>query len=125
MAVRIRKIGFWAAIALGTVIALPIAYLIAAESYLYLTQSPARAEAAARQEFVRACQREYLDADQFVGPKLIDHSNGGYLFAWISREKPDEEVDVTVGYLPFDLKYFLSDGIVDHKRDARNRWLTK
>ena len=89
-------------------------YLSAFESYIYLTRSDAKAEAAAQAMFVRICEQNGLDPASFQGPERRIPQPDEYNFVW--ARLPEENISVSVIYLPYDLPYSLSDALVERKR---------
>lgn len=95
-------------------------YLGSSEVYLYLTQSEAKAQAAAQTMFKRICDREGLDPRSFHGPERpsveSDKKLDAYTFVW--ARSPDETITISVTYLPYDLPYSISESIIERKHDV-------
>ena len=91
-----------------------------AETYLYLTRSEPKARAAAQELFVRLCAKRGLDPASFRGPTRpsvqSDSMLNTYTFEW--TRGPQESITISVMYLPYDLPYSISEGILEPKPEA-------
>jgi hypothetical protein len=87
-----------------------ILYIASSETYLYLTRSENRAQAAAQAMFMKICHRQQLDPRSFYGPDRpsirSDEKLDVYTFVW--SRGPEETITVSVMYLPYDLPYSVS-----------------
>lgn len=94
-----------------------ILYFVASETYLYMTRSEPRAQAAAQQLFMRICSRQGVDPSSFRGPDRpsvqSDERLNSYTFVW--TRNPQENITISVTYLPYDLPYSISEGITERK----------
>jgi hypothetical protein len=89
---------------------LAIVYFGTVESYIYLTRSEAKERAAAQAQFIRICDDMGLDPNSFHGPDPLSNAAPGLImFVW--TKSPEEEIYVSVTYLPYDLPYSVSRGI--------------
>jgi hypothetical protein len=113
----------WAGLIALLVLLGGILYFVSAETYLYLTQSEAKAQAAAQAMFMRICDRQGLNPNSFHGPERLnvqlDKQRGTYMFVW--SRSPEETITVSVMYLPYDLPYSISEAITERKRDTESK----
>jgi hypothetical protein len=94
-------------------------YVGSVEFYLYVTRSEAKAQAAAEAVFAQVCDQHALDRRAFHGPVRpsasveSDEMLGAYTFRW--RESAEREITVSVTYLPYDVPYSMSEGLIEGK----------
>jgi hypothetical protein len=103
----------------------PIFYFGSLEVYEYLTRSEDKARAAAREMFLKICDRQGLDPHTFRGPDRpsieSDRLLGQYTFVWNRVWEPEEKVYVHVTYLPYDLPYSVSRPIFEQELRASTK----
>jgi hypothetical protein len=108
----------WSIYVCALILLVGVLYLGTTETYLYLTRSEPKAEAAAQTLFLKICDRNGFDPNSFQGPERPnlqgDQKTGGYTFVW--QKSPEEIIWVRVSYFPYDLPYSISAALSEGGR---------
>lgn len=100
-----------------------ILYFTSCEYYMYATRSEEKARAAAEGMFERICERNGMDKQSFRGPVRderaadSDRRQKSYSFLW--TQNPEEEIEITVTYLPYDLLDSMSPTLIERNWKRR------
>jgi hypothetical protein len=115
----------WRAMRWGALIVLLVLlggtiYFGSIESYIYLTRSESKAQAAAQMMFLKICESNDLSPSSFHGPGRpsidLDKKRNQYSFIW--TRGPKETIYVNVSYLPYDFATSVSEAIIERKHEA-------
>jgi hypothetical protein len=110
----------WAGSAVLLVALFGALYLGAVESYFYITRTEAKGRAAAQVQFVKLCDEYKLDPNSFRGPDLVKNAADQYYsYSFVWTRSPQEEIFVSVVYLPYDLLSSVTEAIPAPRYEPR------